>query len=79
MLFFLFQEGLGTLKDSIVKFYRKEGATPKFFKAHSVPLALQQGVSAEPDCLQAEGIIALVKMSDWATPIVPGLKKDGSI
>ena len=28
----LFQEGLGTLKQSKVKFYLKEGATPKFSK-----------------------------------------------
>ena len=77
--FSLFQEGLGTLKDSKVKFYLKEGATPKFFKARSVPLALQQGVSAELDHLQAERIIAPVKVADWAAPIVPVLKKDGSI
>ena len=36
----LFQEGLGTLKQSKVKFFLKEGATPKFFKARSVPLAI---------------------------------------
>ena len=49
--FSLFQEGLGTLKDSKVKFYLKEGTTPKFFKACSVPLVLQQGVPAELDRL----------------------------
>ena len=67
------------MKDSKVKFYLKEGTTPKFFKAHSIPLALQQGVSAELDHLQAEEIIAPVKVADLATPIVPVLKKDGSI
>ena len=72
----LFQEGLGTLKDSKVI---KEGATPKFLKAHSVPLALQQGVTFELDHLQAEGSIASVKVAYWAIPIVPVLKKDGSI
>ena len=53
----LFQEGLGTLKQSKVKFLLKEGATPKFFKARSVPLTIQQRVTAELDRLQAEGII----------------------
>ena len=38
----LFQEGLGTLKQSKVKFFLKEGATPKFYKARPVPLAIQQ-------------------------------------
>ena len=38
----LFQEGLGTLKQSKVKLFLKEGATPKLYKARSVPLAMQQ-------------------------------------
>ena len=67
------------MKDNKVKFYLKIGTTPKFFKAHSVSLALQQCVTAELDHLQAEGIISPVKVADWATPIVPVLKKDGSI
>ena len=69
----LFQEGLGILKDSKVKFYIKEGATPMFFKAFSLPLALKQCVTAELDCLQAVGIISTVKVADWATPTVPVL------
>ena len=36
-------------------------------------------MTAELDRLQAEGIITPVKVADWATPIVPVLKKDGSI
>ena len=75
----LFQEGLGTLKQSKVKFFLKDGATPKFYKARPVPLAMQQRVTAELDCLQVEGIISPIKVSDWATPIVPVLKKDGTI
>ena len=75
----LFQEELGTLKQSKVKFFLKEGATPKFFKARSVPLAIQQRVTAELDWLQADGIIVPIKVSDWATPIVPIMKKDSTI
>ena len=33
----------------------------------------------ELERLQLQGIIEPVKFSDWATPIVPVLKKDGSI
>ena len=38
----LFQEDLGTLKQSKVKIFLKEGATPKFNKARPLPLAMQQ-------------------------------------
>ena len=75
----LFQEGLGTLKQSKVKFFLKEGATPKFYKARLVPLAMQQWVTAKLDRLQAKSIISPIKVSEWATPIVPVLKKDGTI
>ena len=75
----LFQEGLGTLKQAKVKFFLKEGTTPKFYKARPVPLALQQRVTAELGRLQAEGILCPIKVSDWATPIVPVMKKDGTI
>ena len=34
---------------------------------------------AELDQLQAEGIVVPIKVSDWATPIVPVMKKDGTI
>ena len=75
---FLFQEGLGTPKQARVKFFLEEGITPKFYKALPVPLALQQRVTAELDCLQAEGILCQIKVSYWATPIVPVMKKDGT-
>ena len=75
----LFQEGLGTLKEVKVRFFVKKNTTPKFYKARPVPLALQQRVIAEVDRLQAAGIICPIKVSDWATPIVPVVKKDGTI
>ena len=56
------REGLGTLKQTKVKFFLKEGITPKFYKARPVPLALQQLVTAELDCLQAEGILCPIKV-----------------
>ena len=61
------------------KFFLKEKTTPKFYKAHPVPLALQQRVTAEQDRLHAEGILCPIKVSDWAKPIVPVMKKDGTI
>ena len=42
----LFQEGLGILKQTKVKFFLKEGVTLKFYKARPVLLGLQQQVTA---------------------------------
>ncbi|KAL5473476.1 hypothetical protein EMCRGX_G027965 [Ephydatia muelleri] len=54
-------------------------ATPCFFRARSVPFALRDRVEAELDKLVREGILHPVQFSDWAAPIVPVVKKDGSI
>ena len=44
-----------------------------------MPFALKDKVAAELDRLQAEGIIAPTKFLQWAAPIVPIVKKAGSI
>ncbi|XP_037574536.1 uncharacterized protein LOC119456791 [Dermacentor silvarum] len=44
-----------------------------------LPFALKDGVTQELQRLQREGILVPVKTSEWATPIVPGLKRDGSV
>ena len=75
----VFTDELGTFNKSKVKFYLKENVEPLFLKARQVPFALRDRVAAELDRLQAAGIIAPTKFSYWATPIVPILKKDGSI
>ena len=54
-------------------------AKPRFHKARSVPFSLRPKVEAELDRLKDEGIITGVEWSDWATPIVPVVKRDGSV
>jgi hypothetical protein len=36
-------------------------------------------VEAELEKLEVEGIISKVDQSEWATPIVPAIKRDGSV
>ena len=55
------EDKLGTVKDLKVKLFVKENFTPKFFKAHTLPLSFREKVSDELDKLQANGIIVPVK------------------
>ena len=75
----MFREELGTVKDAKVRLYVKENCTPKFFKPHTLPLALCEKVSNELDKLEASGIIIPVKLSTWAAPVIPVIKKNSSV
>ena len=75
----VFSEGLGTLKGTTAKIYVDPEATPKFMKACPVPYALKAKVELELDRLQRENIISPVDFSEWAAPIVPVVKQDGSV
>ncbi|XP_060071980.1 uncharacterized protein K02A2.6-like [Ylistrum balloti] len=66
----VFKDELGTLKDD---------ANPRFIKARPIPYALKEKVERELDRLVNEGITERVEHSEWATPIVPIPKKDGSV
>ena len=61
------------------KLYPDNDAIPKFFKAISVPYAMKDKVGEELVRLKEAGVIEEVSNSEWATPIVPILKKDGSV
>ncbi|XP_044184326.1 LOW QUALITY PROTEIN: uncharacterized protein K02A2.6-like [Acropora millepora] len=75
----VFSEGLGTLKGTTAKIYVDPEATPKFMKARPVPYALKAKVELELDRLQRENIISPIEFSEWAAPIVPVVKQDGSV
>ncbi|GFX04523.1 transposon Tf2-9 polyprotein [Trichonephila clavipes] len=49
------------------------------FGSNRVPFALKGRVENEIDRLEKEGIIEKVDSSEWATPVVPVVKSDGSI
>ena len=75
----VFSSKLGTLKGVKVKLQTKPDVTPQFFKARTIPLALREKVEAELERLESLGIIIPVQHSEWAAPVVPVLKQDGSM
>ena len=75
----VFQEELGTLNGMEAKIYVDEKASPLYLKARSVPYALKKAVEDELERLEKEGIISSVDFSEWAAPIVPVVKTDGTV
>lgn len=75
----LFADELGTLKGMKVKFQVDPRASPRFFKARPVPIALKSKVEAELDRLHQDNVIEPVEFADWAAPIVPVLKASGAV
>ena len=57
----------------------QENATPKFFKPRSVPYAIRGAIEKDLERLESLGVIEKVSYSDWAAPIVPVPKADGSV
>ncbi|XP_011859462.1 PREDICTED: uncharacterized protein K02A2.6-like [Vollenhovia emeryi] len=57
----------------------KANITPVFLRPRSVPFRLRAKVEEELDKLVNAGIFERVDCADWATPIVPVIKKDGSV
>ena len=72
----VFGNDSGLLKGHTVSISVNDNTKPKFFKARHPPYVLRPGIEEELARLQREGIIEKVDFSEWATPIVPVLKKD---
>ena len=75
----VFRKGLGRLKGVTAKIHVDPEVTPKFYKARTVPYATRAKLEEELDRLQSMGVIRPVQFSDWATPVVPVSKKNGSV
>ena len=75
----VFSKELGKLTGIQAKIYVDPKATPKFMKARPVPYAVKAKVELELDRLQSEGILSPVEFSEWAAPIVPVVKQDGTV
>ena len=70
---------MGTTKNGKAKTYLKPNSIPKFLKAHPVSYAFKKKIEIELERMVKSGILEPVDISEWATPIVPVIKNDGSI
>ncbi|XP_013136418.1 PREDICTED: uncharacterized protein K02A2.6-like, partial [Papilio polytes] len=75
----LFSGGLGRFTGGKATLRVREGATPVFHRARPLPYALRERVDAELDRMLRDGVIEPVDCSDWASPLVPVNKADGSL
>ncbi|GBO02097.1 hypothetical protein AVEN_229314-1 [Araneus ventricosus] len=75
----IFDDELGEINNCQVKLELKPEVKHIFCRVRTVPFALKGRVENEIDRLEKEGIIEKVEHSEWATPVVPVVKPDGSI
>ena len=75
----VFVEETGLCKGVKARINMKSDATPTFRKARPLPYAMKKKVENEHDRLEQKGIITPVQYSNWAAPVVPVLKHDGSV
>ncbi|XP_044760384.1 uncharacterized protein K02A2.6-like [Coccinella septempunctata] len=73
----LFEPGLGKFTKGTASIKLKDNVTPHFIKYRPVPYAIKEKVEIELNRLLSLGVIEPVDFSDWATPVVPVLKKGG--
>ena len=75
----VFSEGVGKLKGHKADLKVEENCQPSFHKPRQVPHALRPKGEAELTRLEKDGILSKVEYSEWATPIVPVVKCNGSV
>ena len=75
----VFREGLGTFNKVEAKIKVVPDAQPRYFRPRPVPYALRDKIERELERLQSQNVIAPVQISEWAAPIVPIQKSDGSV
>ena len=73
------QESLGKMSGIVAKIHMKQGARPEIFKPRPVPYALKDRIEQDLDRLTALGVIEQIPYSEWAAPIVPVIKANGTV
>ena len=75
----VFMEGLGTLKGVKVKIYVDQERRTQIYQSKISALRIETNVELELERLEREGIILPVEFSEWAAPIVPVAKPNGTV
>ena len=75
----VYKDELGCFSGPKLQLRVEDNAKPRFFKPRTVPLILRDKVEAGLERLEKRGIISPVKHSKWAAPIVPIVKKNGTL
>ena len=75
----MFRDELGCAKDIRAKIIVNLDTHAKFYRPRTVPFSLREKIDKELERLEAQGVIEPVLSSEWATPIVPIVKGDGSV
>ena len=70
---------MGTLQGTTIKIHVKPDTHPRFFRARPVLYTHRDKVTSELERLCKADVIEPVQFSDWAAPILPVLKPDGSV
>ena len=70
---------MGTLAGEEAKIYIDPNTKPIFCKTRPVPYLLKEKIEQSLGKRVAEGTLTPVQFSEWAAPIVPIVKEDGSV
>ena len=78
--FELLNDEIGCYKFGKIKLELQDiNIKPVFCKPRTVPISLQSEVNAQLDLQIKNGLLKEIKHSDWGTPLVPVLQKEGGI
>lgn len=75
----LFCDELGKASQHGAQLNVAADAKPIFLKARPVPYALRERTEQELQRLERLGVIVPVESAEWAAPVVPVVKADGSV
>ena len=75
----VFGDDPGCLRGVQAKLQLQPNAQPKFVRARPLPLALKPKVETEIRRMVESGVLTPVNWSDWATPVVPVPKPNGTV
>lgn len=75
----IFKDGLVIFNSYTVSLRVKPDTIPKFCKHRPVPIALRTKVEEEIERLVKNRTLVPVDHSEWATPVVPIVKNNGSV